>query len=182
MQASSAVRFVPVTDADVERLAATAKAAYLPHYSSLWTDGGEGYVRRSFAPAVLAADRRLPGVDYRFIETATGTAGFLKCVFPAPGTAGATGSGAFMYLERLYLAPDYTGLGIGSAALGFVASQARERGLAGVWLRAMADERRVVAFYERHGYLACGSDRLASTSVVEGRERMLRMRLELGGE
>jgi len=179
MQASTDVRFVPVTDADVARLAMTARAAYLPHYRALWTDGGEGYVARSFATQVLRAERSASGVDYRLIETPSGTAGFLKCVVPAASTPPAAAPAAYLYLERLYLLPQFAGRGIGSTALQFVAGLARERGLAGVWLRAMADEPRVIRFYERHGYRACGSDRLVSPGVVVGRERMLRMMLEL---
>ncbi len=170
------VRFVPVTAGDAVRLAATARQAYLPHYASLWSDGGEGYVARSFAPSVLAAEIGAPGAACWFIDTAQGTAGFLKCVAPEPARAATLAPPAgYLYLERLYLGPGCTGAGLGTAALDFVDGVARARGLAGVWLRAMADEARVIAFYARHGYVGCGTDRLASPGVVAGRETMQRL-------
>ena len=177
--APATVRFVPVTAADVGRLATTAREAYLAHYHALWSDAGEGYVARSFAPAVLLAELAAAGTDYRFIDTPRATAGFLKCVRPPVPTSPAPAPAGYLYLERLYLLPGCAGQGIGSAALEFVAALAQLHGLAGVWLRAMADEPRVIRFYERHGFLACGSDRLSSPGVVAGRDQMLRMMWKL---
>ncbi len=179
--AAAGLRLLPADGGDpaaMARLAALATAAYLPHYADLWTDGGLGYAARAFAPARLAALAGDPRVRLRLITARGEPAGFAQWQLPAAALIdGATGEPgcAAVYLERLYLLRSATGLGLGAAVLAAVEDDAREQGLAAVWLRAMSCRPALVAYYRRHGYEPVGEDRLDAPGVVAGREGMVRL-------
>lgn len=156
------------------RLSALARRLYLEHYAALWRDGGAAYAGRAFAAAALAAELARPAEAWSWIGEGDATVGFLKWV--EPRAAGARG----LYLERLYLSAARTGAGLGSAALAFVERAARAGGHGRVWLRAMADEPRVLRFYGRAGYVVEGADHLAAPGIAPGRGAMVVLARELG--
>ncbi len=166
------VWFQPLNLADAPQLAVHAARIYQEHYAYLWVDGGAGYVARALSVATLAAELQLAQNRFYFIQQGSRTVGFAKWVLPAqPDALGSP----WAYLERLYVSADCTGQGFGSAALDFIVAQARTARLPGLMLRAMADQGAVLRFYQRHGFVLNGQERLDSAGVIAQRAMMLRL-------
>jgi GNAT superfamily N-acetyltransferase len=155
---------------DTERLHKLANEIYLQHYTDLWTDGGESYLKKSFSTQQLAQEINDSRVRYFFVRLLSQNAGFLKLILP-PDENRADG----LYLERLYLHSSYTGQGLGKQSLAFADSFAAKAGLARIWLQAMAYRPDVCRFYQRDGYAICGETLLPATGIIPGREKMFVM-------
>ena len=69
-------------------------------------------------------------------------------------------------VERLYVLPDATNGGVGSALLGTCITEAAERGAAAVWLGVWSENPGAIRFYRRHGFVEAGTK-----EFVLGRER-----------
>lgn len=59
-------------------------------------------------------------------------------------------------VERIYIAPELQGKGLGEQFLEFTMQRARELKLNWVWLSVWKKNPRAIRFYERCGYVICG--------------------------
>jgi GNAT superfamily N-acetyltransferase len=161
---------------DAELLSALASRTYFEHYPDLWVDGGASYVREAYAVTRLRAELAEPTVLYCSIrDEHDEPVGFIKLVTPSPLELPPCSGRRALYLERLYLLPDVTGRGFGSAAMRWIHEHGAENACEIVWLRVMACRPTVRAFYERHGYVVCGRDTLDRPLVLPDRAEMFVM-------
>ena len=115
----------PITLNDIKRLSKLAKRCYPPHYAYLWFDNGEWYTETMYTVEKLALEIADPNVVY-FIASADKTdLGYMKLALDYPLSIGqgfsfGTGNGSqisapnALYLDRIYLAENAVGKGIGT--------------------------------------------------------------------
>ena len=156
-----------ITLNDVKRLSKLAKRCYPPHYAYLWFDNGEWYTEAMYTVEKLAAEIADPNVVY-FIAAADKTdLGYMKLALDYPLSIGqgfsfGTGSGSqisapnALYLDRIYLAENAVGKGVGTKLVDLCVEMACKLGKTAVWLAAM-DSSRAVEIYEKMGFAECGN-------------------------
>ncbi len=66
-------------------------------------------------------------------------------------------SGKTLQIERLYVDPGFQDRGYGATLLEFCQEQAKIAGAECIWLTVWQMNPRAVRFYERHGYVSCGT-------------------------
>lgn len=161
----TAPEFKSLSSSDASLLSEVAIQAYSDHYLYLWHDAGAWYIDRSFTPVVLR--RELKNHDARFyiVRQHGQPVGFLKLNLhqssPCHETANA------LELERIYLIKAVTGQGVGKACVQFVIGQARQLGKEVVWLKSMDSNDHALAFYQKMGFVPCGTDRLTFAVIKE---------------
>ncbi|RIV23585.1 GNAT family N-acetyltransferase [Fibrisoma montanum] len=163
--------------ADAPLLADVARRAYTDHYLHLWHDGGAWYMERCFTPAVLQRELDNSNARFYLVRQQGQAVGFFKLNLDQPLKGQETVNA--MELERIYLSKDVTGQGIGKAVLTFVVDYARQLGKELIWLKAMDTSHDAIAFYERMGFVVCGTDRLTFDVMKEDVRGMVVMRRPL---
>ncbi|WP_461128765.1 GNAT family N-acetyltransferase [Spirosoma aerophilum] len=171
------LRFDLVSIDDAELLAAVAKRAYADHYLHLWHDGGVWYMERSFSPDVLRRELADANAQFYLVHDEEEPIGFIKInknqQSPCQPNADA------LELERIYFRKAATGRGIGEQAMQFVVAHARALNKELVWLKAMDTSHKVLAFYQRMGFVPCGTDRLSFAVMLEEVRGMVILELPL---
>jgi diamine N-acetyltransferase len=161
---------------DAELLSVLGSRTYFDHYPDLWVDGGASYVREAYAVTRLRVELADPTVRYCSIrDEHDEPVGFIKLVTPSPLELPPCSGRRALYLERLYLVPNVTGRGFGSAAMRWIHEHGAANACEIAWLRVMACRPAVHAFYERHGYVVCGRDTLDRALVLPDRADMFVM-------
>ncbi|MBL7828665.1 MAG: GNAT family N-acetyltransferase [Saprospiraceae bacterium] len=61
-------------------------------------------------------------------------------------------------IERIYVAPDFQSKGVGLQLMEFSEKRGKEKGCAWIWLSVWQKNPRAVRFYERCGYVICGTE------------------------
>ena len=165
------LRIEKVTLNDAHRLSKLAKRCYPPHYAYLWFDNGEWYTKTMYATAVLAAEIADPNVLYVIATDATADdkndLGYMKLTLDYPLSIGqgfslGAGSGSqiaapsALYLDRIYLAENAVGKGIGTKLVEMSLEIAKKMGKTAIWLAAM-DSSKAVKMYEKMGFAECGT-------------------------
>lgn len=74
---------------------------------------------------------------------------------------------------------DYWGLGLGSAMTEACIQCAREAGYAQLELTVVAENKRAIALYQKHGFVECGRNPKGFRSRFSGYQEIVTMRLEL---
>lgn len=125
--------------------------SYLPHYTHLWKPGGvEWYLERCFGDDNLRNELPDPNIEYYIIKRDGENIGILKLVLkkalPGSGIENA------LYLEKIYFTKEWTGKGLGRAAIEFTVRRAIELNRDYVWLMAMDTAAKPIAAYQRSGF------------------------------
>lgn len=151
---------------DLPLLQSIGRATYEPYYTRLWHEGGvEWYLHRCFNADILTRELQDSNIEYYLAEDEAGrVAGLLKLVLhqlpPLTMKAVNIDLNAFqeaLYLEKIYLMPDFFGKGVGQTLLSLVALKARAMGRKALWLQVMQSG--PVAAYEKAGFRNVGESR-----------------------
>jgi diamine N-acetyltransferase len=156
-----------LTPADAHRLSLLAIRCYPPHYAYLWFDGGKWYTETMYPADVLAEEISDPNVVYFIASDGQEDLGYMKLKYDYPLSIGqgfsfGNGSGSLidapnaLYLDRIYLAKNAVGKGLGTKLIGMSLEIARKMGKTAVWLAAM-DSSRAREMYEKQGFVECGN-------------------------
>lgn len=139
---------------DVSLLRQVGRATYEPYYQHVWHSGGvPWYMDKCFGDAALAADLADPNCAYFIARDAAGEiVGILKLLLLKPLPDG--GIANALYLEKIYLMPNFFGQGAGQKLIDFVLEMARSLGREAVWLMVMKTG--PVKAYEKAGFHICG--------------------------
>lgn len=140
MENSPPLRFEPVDDASLARANELSTALYGHERLEIQ---GEG---RDRAMAELLANPELGGAWLICVDGTVAGYVVLTVCFSLEF------HGRFGLLDELYVEEDWRGKGIGAAALAFVDSECRRRGLAAVRLEVMHSNVRALELYRRSGY------------------------------
>lgn len=135
-----------------------ARRAYFDHFKYLWEDDGEEYVARSFNNDVLTTELESPDNIYFAARFDGEPAGFLK--LRPRNTLPMFGDTDAFEIERIYLAKEFKGKGIGKRMMITAIGVAEEMGKQIVWLKVMESNKGTVNFYESFGFSICGNANL----------------------
>jgi diamine N-acetyltransferase len=131
------LHFTPCSMDDLERVQHFGRATYEPYYPHIWKSGGlDFYMEHCFGTATLRAQLQDPNIAYFLPTMSDGTViGLLKLFWHKP-VPDAGGDNA-LFLEKIYLMPNFMGHGYGQKFMEFVFQKARSLGRDYVWLTVM---------------------------------------------
>ncbi len=110
--------------------------AYNQHYRHLWPNGEtSAYIQSSFTKEVLLKEEQDENTNLYLIQTNGGYAGILKITLHKAITN--YNKSEALYLDKIYIQKEFTGLGIGKETLKFVIKQAKNLTKKAVFLEAM---------------------------------------------
>ena len=171
-QASQSV--VRATPDDAVALSTLAQRAYFDHFRYLWTDGGEAYVRETFATDRLRQESADDNVRHFMAWLGNRTVGYVKLNLRAPldGVVG-------LELHRIYLLAVAAGQGIGRRLVAEALRVAAENQRPFVWLKVMRSSRASIAFYEKRGFRSYAETTFAHPLLKPEYQDMLIMKKAL---
>ena len=149
---NNAIIFRRATLRDLPLVQQIGRDTYTPYYAHVWknTAGMEWYLEHCFGQETLERDLQNPAVEYYLPADESGRImGLLKLVTHQPVPNGSAEKALF--LEKIYLLPDFYGKGRGQQLISMVCSRARALGCEAVWLKAMCHAG-PVEVYERAGF------------------------------
>ena len=135
---------------DIPQLISIATQSYLEHYTYLWHDKGESYIKANFNYSTFAEQLKDSNTRLFIIYRENGPAGFFKINLDK-GISNYPAYAA-IELERLYILQKAAGQGLGKAAISFIISFAKDHKKTILWLKAMTSSKATV-FYEQQGFV-----------------------------
>ena len=166
----------PCTPRDAPLLRAVAISCYTPYYRDLWEPGGmEAYLDSIYEPVLLASELADPNLRFEIAYVGDEPVGFSKYHFRCDRADTVNAA----YLERVYVAPSVTGLGVGRRLIDRMIDTARGVGRDWIWLQAMSHATKPIERYRSLGFAECAQVRLALPKVRKTRAGMVVMRLRL---
>lgn len=143
-QASSALRFVPVTSApEIASVAELAREIWYEYYPPLIGRAQVDYMVSKFQSPQAIARQLEEGYEYFLIHRDGRPAGYFAVLAKREEQS--------LFLSKLYVLQCDRGSGTGRQALGFIEQLARDRGLKLLWLTVNKGNPAVKA-YERLGF------------------------------
>ena len=146
----AAIDIVPLTPEGVDSYISTGIQSYCEHYLHLWENRDpDPYISNSFSRDIVQQEYEDPNVLLFLICRNTLPAGILKLVLnrtfelPEPIKC--------LFLERIYLLAEFSGMGIGGRVLQFTEAIAREQKTKAVCLETMR-KGPALKFYQKNGY------------------------------
>jgi len=137
------------TENDVANLIDVSTKSYLEHYTYLWHDEGEYYIKSNFNYDKLSEEISNPNSVFFLLLDKQDPIGVIKLNVDS-ATAGFTADLA-LELERIYFVKEAAGKGFGKEAIAFVMNYAMERNKKIIWLKAM-ESSPAVEFYKKRGF------------------------------
>jgi len=154
---SSGIQFQKMSITDLPLIQHYGRATYEPYYPHIWKPGGlDWYIERCFGTETLQAELADPNIEYLLPTDAAGQViGLLKLVLKKPVPDHPMENA--LYLEKIYLMPNFFGKGMGQRLIEWVVDQAKNLGREAVWLTVMQTGPR--SAYERAGFHTIGATR-----------------------
>ncbi|MFN0216974.1 MAG: GNAT family N-acetyltransferase [Saprospiraceae bacterium] len=133
------------------------RETYEPLYHHKWKPGGlDWYMEKCFGAEILKAELCDPNIEYWLPEDELGqSVGILKLVLQKPVPDFPVENA--LYLEKIYLFPNFIGKGAGQIIIEFARQRALQLQREAVWLTVMKSG--PVAAYERAGFHTIGEVR-----------------------
>lgn len=124
--------------------------AYSKNFHGHWNNGGlEWYLNREFSTARLKLDLKDVHTAYYFIEHQLQSVGFIKIKNNLnPNLSINSG----IELEKIYVLPEYKGMGIGKLALKEIIKRTAELGKKKLFLYVIDTNINAISFYEKLGF------------------------------
>lgn len=133
----------PVSDAQIETLAALADEIWHEFFPSILTEGQINYMVEKFqSPPAMRDQIANNGYRYYFVMLDGETIGYI----------GIQPEDELLFLSKLYLKKEYRGHGYGRQMIDFVVQQARELGKSGVYLTVNRFNDGSVGVYRATGF------------------------------
>ena len=161
---------------DQSELAALCVESYSQTYHDHWEEGGlVWYLEREFGGQRITLDLSLSSITYYFIEFHGEPIGFIKIstTFSIPGIENA------IELDKFYILPQYTGIGIGNSAFEILLKTSQFQGKESLFLFVIDTNVKAIRFYEKLGFSFHGKTRLYLPYFKEELKGMHRMVKEL---
>ncbi|MDO5784052.1 MAG: GNAT family N-acetyltransferase [Eubacteriales bacterium] len=133
----------PVSDAQLEALAALADEIWHEFFPSIISEGQINYMLKKFQSAPAMREQIATG-GYRYYFVMRGD--------EAIGYIGIQPEDELLFLSKLYLKKEYRGHGYGRQMIDFVVQQARELGKSGVYLTVNRFNDGSVGVYHATGF------------------------------
>jgi len=136
---------------DLALVYSITRDAYSLNFSHHWEDGGLPiYLEDVFGEKVLKSELNNPSIQYYIAFVDEYPAGFMKLHLYSnlPGLDPQMG----IELEKLYVLPDYKGVGIGQQFLSLAFRVAKDLKKEILWLAVLDKNEPAIAFYEKAGF------------------------------
>jgi ribosomal protein S18 acetylase RimI-like enzyme len=115
----------------------------------------EQYLNATFTAAQISQELKGPHVQYYLATVAGEPVGYLKFNFSAAQTEFQDNQA--LEIERIYVAKENLGTGVGELLMNKAIAVAQEAGLKYVWLGVWEHNPRAIRFYKRRGFKQFGS-------------------------
>jgi len=167
-------RYTVCSQDDIMLILEICKQSYLEHYTYLWTDEGDNYMRVSFTKEKILSEMEDVNSQFYLIYAEEKPVGVLKINYDK--SVDGTSNRDYLEIERIYFLKQAAGKGLGKHALNMVHQLAKRGNKKTIWLKAMkgAD---AVQFYERQGFLVTGEVDLSFPYIKDELKRMVMMQL-----
>lgn len=152
-----ALSFQKLVAADLELLQYIGRATYEPYYRHVWLENGlEWYMNLCFGQDILQHELADPNIEYLLGRNASEQiVGFMKIILEQPMPQG--GETNALFLEKIYLMPDFFGQGIGQLFLEMLHQKAVQLQRKSLWLKAMSTG--PISAYQKAGFEIMGHTR-----------------------
>lgn len=135
---------------DISELKQICIDSYSRNFYDHWNEGGlEWYLEKEFSLEKLKSDLLSKDKEYYFIKDGYKNIGFVKIRNNVNEELDLENS---VELEKIYVLPDYKGMGIGKAALNGIIKRVKERGNKNIFLCVIDSNANAIAFYEKLGF------------------------------
>lgn len=171
------LHFEPLTKAGYDTYIRIGTKAYNQHYLHLWpNEDSSPYITNSFTLAVLAKEEKNEGTCLFLINRNTECVGILK--FTMDKALGELSKEKALYIDKLYIIREASGLGIGTKVLRFVGLRAKALKKSLIWLETM-QKGPALHFYIKNGFKLYGTTEIPFPAALEKEKPMFIMTKEI---
>jgi ribosomal protein S18 acetylase RimI-like enzyme len=148
-------KIIKAIPSDAKQLAQMIPKAFLVAHGSAGSATEMGnYIFQNFSPENLVKEIANPKFEYHLLYYQNQLVGFSKIIFnTAFQNISKEGN---TKMERLYLLPEYHGLGLAKKLFDFNVQLAKENNQKGIWLLVWIKNLRAIRFYEKMGFEKVG--------------------------
>ncbi len=171
------LHFEPLTSAQYNTYIEIGTKAYNQHYTHLWPNGDTTpYIESSFTLKILNEEEKNSNTQLFLIRLNAACIGILK--FTQDCGLGAYSSKTSLYLDKIYIVKEATGLGIGSKTLNFVTLRAKALHKRVLWLEAM-QKGPALGFYKKNGFSVHSTTQIRFEQAIAIEKPMFIMKKDL---
>jgi len=164
------------TKDNITELQQISLEAYTKNSADHWNENGlEIYLENEFGDKRIKMDLNNSLIAYYLIQSNKKTVGFLKINYETSQLSIEDNC----ELEKLYMLPEYAGLGIGKAALKEAIKEIGKLGKQLLFVCVIDTNANAIAFYKKMGFKFHSKTRLEDTYFKEELKGLNRMCLEL---
>lgn len=146
----------PCTDTDVDVISVVAAYCFEDTFRTSCTrEDMIAFLRQAYSHDILAQEFANTNSHFFILYVEHSIAGYLKVNFKDAQSEHMGPN--MMEIERLYILPQYKGMGLGSTLMQFALDYAHQHEVAGVWLGVWEHNEPAKAFYTKHGFHFVGS-------------------------
>jgi ribosomal protein S18 acetylase RimI-like enzyme len=164
------------SEEDIPQILDICRQSYIEHYTYLWTDNGENYMKTGFTREKILSEMSEDLSKFFLIYEDEAPVGILK-INDGKSTDGTRHPG-YLEIERIYFLKQAAGKGFGKLTLKMVHQLAKNGDKKIIWLKAMkgAD---AVGFYEKQGFEVTDETELSYPFIKEEFKKMVVMELSV---
>ena len=164
------IHFEPLTPQTYQDYIEVGTMAYDQHYLHLWPNrDSTPYISASFTMKVLEKEALNKNTLLYVIKLNGAAVGILK--FTLNAILDLYTEEEALYIDKIYIQNEYSGIGIGKKALRFVLLRAEEIGKKIVWLDSM-QKGPALNFYLKNGFEIYGKSEIQLPTVLEAEKHM----------
>jgi GNAT superfamily N-acetyltransferase len=164
------VHFEPITPALYESYINIGTLAYNQHYQHLWPNGETStYIKNSFTQEVLLKEELDKNTALFLIKTNDNFSGILKITMDKAIARYCKQES--LYLDKIYILKEHTGMGIGRKTLEFVSEKAKSLDKKVIYLEAM-QKGPALGFYQKNGFNIINTTQVPFKNVIEKEKPM----------
>ena len=174
---NSALSFELLTNTTYDHYISVGKRAYNQHYTHLWSNGDtSSYIQHSFTKEVLYREEADTNTELYLIKLGTDIAGILKITLKK--SIGIYREDEALYVDKIYIQKEFTGLGIGKRTLDFITDRAKDLHKRLFFLEAM-QKGPALAFYLKNDFQIVGRTQIPFKGAIEEEKPMFILIKEL---
>ena len=144
------------TISDVDKLSEFAKQSFYDAFAHMNTkEDMEAYLAGAFNKEKLSAQLCDVNTKIYFLYCDSRLAGYLK-LNEAPSQTDINDAGS-LEIERIYVAQEYQGKGLGQYLMDSAVSHAKERNKQYIWLSVWQKNEKAIRFYRKNGFCETGT-------------------------
>ena len=173
---SAQVEYKVCSTEDITDLIKVATQSYVEHYTHLWHDEGENYIKNSFSHEQFLKEISNPNAVFFLAVVEKLPVGLVKLNIDKAIDSYTLNEA--LELERIYFLKDASGKGLGKETLSMIIRFAKDRGKKVIWLKAMKVGK-AHGFYQKQGFILNGETILNYPFIKEEHREMVTLIKEI---